>query len=190
MKLDQENLRKGLILTIRNAQELIDEAEILLKNEKFARAYTLSHIAVEETSKCTMLLKLLSFKIWEEHIDDKKVRKRYFNHKEKLSNFNLLKILSGKNDIENLDIDIENLNNAKNDSLYVNWNNENIFTVPSDKYNSKKSTDFFNESLNYVKMLTTIILEIIKNEKRFVENTLQMKEMKSIQEIIDFEMKK
>ena len=71
MKLDIKTLKLGIIKNLRNSQELIDEAEILFKNKKYARTYLLSHIAIEESSKCAMLLKIIAFYIWEEEIDIK-----------------------------------------------------------------------------------------------------------------------
>ncbi|MBC5863150.1 AbiV family abortive infection protein [Flavobacterium turcicum] len=121
MKLDLNTLKIGIIKNLRNSQELIDEAEILFNNEKYARTYLLSHIAIEESSKCAMLLKLIAFNIWEEEIDIKNVRKRYSSHKEKIKNFELLKILTDKKDYDLVDLDkqIDILNTSKNDSLYV-----------------------------------------------------------------------
>ena len=65
MKLDIKTLKLGIIKNLRNSQELLDEAEILFENQKYARTYLLSHIAIEECSKCVLLLKILAFYIWE-----------------------------------------------------------------------------------------------------------------------------
>ncbi len=78
MKLDLNTLKLGIAKNLRNSQELIDEAEILFNNEKFARTYLLSHIAIEESSKCAILLKVVAFKVWNEEIHIKNVRKTIF----------------------------------------------------------------------------------------------------------------
>ena len=80
----KENLIDGILKTLRNAQELCDESEILLKNGKFARSYTLSHLAREEFSKCFILYRPIVELIRGNQIDWKKTRRRYRSHKEKL----------------------------------------------------------------------------------------------------------
>ncbi|MDO6425301.1 hypothetical protein, partial [Saccharophagus degradans] len=77
-----------------------------------------------------MLLKLLSFIVWEEKIDEVVVRKRYHNHKEKIQNFKLLNIFN-----TDKEIDVNIMNNLKNQSTYVTWNNENNFKLPSECIN-------------------------------------------------------
>jgi AbiV family abortive infection protein len=167
MKLDLNNLKLGIIKNLRNSQELIDEAEILFKNEKYARTYLLSHIAIEESSKCAMLLKIIAFNIWEEEIDIKNVRKRYSNHKEKIKNFELLKIFIDEKDSNSIDFDkqIEILNNSKNDSLYVSWSNENNFILPSEIFYKKDAEEKLNSALNYAKLFTSISIKLMKNEE-------------------------
>ena len=141
MKLDLNTLKLGIAKNLRNSQELIDEAEILFNNEKFARTYLLSHIAIEESSKCAILLKVVAFKVWNEEIDIKNVRKRYSNHKEKIKNFELLNLIieKGTYDESIFNQVIEDTNNCKNDSLYVSWSNENNFTLPSEIFTKEKA---------------------------------------------------
>lgn len=42
--------------TVDNARELVEEAEILLNHQRFARAYTLAHLAIEEMAKPAFLI--------------------------------------------------------------------------------------------------------------------------------------
>jgi len=165
MRLDKNKLKNGILKNLRNSQELIDEAEILFKNEKFARAYFLSHIAIEESSKCAMLLKVVAFNIWNEEIDIKNVRKRYSNHKEKIKNFVLLNSIIGKKSINicNLNKELDDSNNSKNDSLYVSWTNENEFELPSENFTKEKAEEKLNLALEYCKLFTSISIKLIEN---------------------------
>jgi AbiV family abortive infection protein len=192
MKLDLNTLKLGIIKNLRNSQELIDEAEILFNNQKYARTYLLSHIAIEESSKCAMLLKLIAFNIWEEEIDVKNVRKRYSSHKEKIKNFELLKILTDKKDYDLVDLDkqIEILNTSKNDSLYVSWSNENEFVLPSEIYDKKNAEEKLNVALNYVKLYTSISIKLMENDAEIYKTLKISKTDIIITEIIKMEKEK
>ncbi len=189
MKLDLQNLKLGIAKNLRNSQELIDEAEILLRNGKFARTYLLSHIAIEESSKCAMLIKVVAFKIWEEEIDIKNVRKRYSNHKEKIKNFELLNVILGKQSYdENIfNQAIEYTNNSKNDSLYVSWSNENKFTLPSEIFTKEKAEEKLESALKYCKLYTSISIKLLQDENDIYEKLKQSKTNKAIIEVIKLE---
>lgn len=186
MKLNIKTLKLGIIKNLRNSQELIDEAEILFKNKKYARTYFLSHIAIEESSKCTMLLKIIAFYIWEEEIDIKNVKKRYSNHKEKIKNFELLKILVDEKDYCSIDLDkqIKILNNSKNESLYVNWSNENEFILPSEIFDKKDAKEKLDSALNYVKLFTSILINLIQNDEEVYKSLKTSKSNKIATELI------
>lgn len=192
MKLDIKTLKLGIIKNLRNSQELIDEAEILFKNKKYARTYLLSHIAIEESSKCAMLLKIIAFYIWEEEIDIKNVKKRYLNHKEKIKNFELLKILVDEKDYCSIDLDkqIEILNNSKNESLYVNWSNENEFILPSEIFDKKDAEEKLDSALNYVKLFTSILINLIQDNEGVYESFKTLKSNKIATELIKNEKKR
>ena len=65
---------------IENAQELIEEAELLLKNNKNARAFALAHLACEELIKFHLLLPV-AFELARGHsIDWKGIDTRLNNH--------------------------------------------------------------------------------------------------------------
>ena len=185
MKLDLEVLKLGIAKNLRNAQELIDEAEILFERQKFARTYLLSHISIEESSKCAMLLKIIAFIIWEEEIDLKNVRKRYSNHKEKIKNFELLRLITDKLNYSQQDFNrlIEETNTSKNDSLYVSWSNENKFISPSEKFTKEKAEEKLNSALEYCKLYTSISLKLFDNEieiYRMLEKTKDSDYMKIV----------
>jgi AbiV family abortive infection protein len=185
MKLDLEALKFGIAKNLRNSQELIDEAEILFERQKFARSYLLSHISIEESSKCAMLLKIIAFIIWEQEIDLKNVRKRYSNHKEKIKNFELLNLLTKKLNYNEEDFNkiIEDTNNSKNDSLYVSWSNENNFILPSEKFNKERAEEKLNSALEYCKLYTSISIQLFDNENeiyRILEKTKTNDYMKMV----------
>ncbi|WP_304141338.1 AbiV family abortive infection protein [Mesoflavibacter zeaxanthinifaciens] len=189
MKLEIDNLKEGILKNINNAQELIDEAEILYENEKYARAYLLSHFAIEESSKCGMLLKIIAFKIWNEKIDIKTVRKGFINHKEKIKNFKLLEIFN-ENKIFDLKTEIGKLNDFKNQSIYVNWTNENEFIMPNEIFNKEMTEEMIQKSLEYVKLYTKISIQLINNEAEIFSTLKESKELKPIKKIIDYEKKR
>lgn len=123
-------LMQGAIKIIENAQRLCDESELLHKNKMFARSYTLSHLAREETGKSLMIasaaLKLASGK----EIDWKKLSRRMASHSEKIIiDKTISDILFGSSMIESgldpvvmySDHSVKFTNNRKNGSLYVNY---------------------------------------------------------------------
>ncbi|MGM2415962.1 MULTISPECIES: AbiV family abortive infection protein [Bacillus cereus group] len=131
-----KDLEKAYTLIFENAKELIEESEILLANERFARSYTLSHIASEELSKLPILFRVatdIHFKIkvnWKDVNKDLRDHegklRRKFIHQQILLNpkgFNdeLLKFIKDK---------AKHYNTLKNDSLYAGIRNGE-FTKPS-----------------------------------------------------------
>ena len=189
MKLDLNTLKLGIAKNLKNSQELIDEAEILFNNEKFARTYLLSHIAIEESSKCAILLKVVAFKVWNEEIDIKNVRKRYSNHKEKIKNFELLNLIieKGTYDESIFNQVIEDTNNCKNDSLYVSWSNENNFTLPSEIFTKEKAEEKLHSALEYCKLFTSISIKLFQDENGIYEKLKESKTNETIIEILKSE---
>lgn len=55
MSLSLKHIDDYIHALLTNAESLIEEAAILFQNSFYARAFTLSHIAREELSKCLML---------------------------------------------------------------------------------------------------------------------------------------
>ena len=189
MKLDLNTLKLGIAKNLRNSQELIDEAEILFNNEKFARTYLLSHIAIEESSKCAILLKVVAFKVWNEEIDIKNVRKRYSNHKEKIKNFELLNLIieKGTYDESIFNQVIEDTNNCKNDSLYVSWSNENNFTLPSEIVTKETAEEKLHSASEYCKLFTSISIKLFQDENGIYEKLKESKTNETIIEILKSE---
>ncbi|MEH7745339.1 AbiV family abortive infection protein [Neobacillus drentensis] len=121
-----------------NAKQLLEEAEILYKYERYARVYTLSHLAFEELAKILILAsapgKIQKVNQYNWRLVNQELR----DHISKLNSsvqFNLeheehfLKI-TGKEEMV-LDEIIKKMNQLKNDSLYVSNQNRN-FQKPSE----------------------------------------------------------
>lgn len=74
MKFDKEKYFQAIQKAFKNAEELIDEAEILLKYNKTARAYTLFQFSIEEVGKAFLAFQF----VLEGNINDEKETKRFF----------------------------------------------------------------------------------------------------------------
>src|SRR5205807_491174 len=53
-----EETALGCHMALRNARELLDDAQLLLAHKRFARSYALAHLAAEELSKVPMLYRI------------------------------------------------------------------------------------------------------------------------------------
>jgi AbiV family abortive infection protein len=113
---------------LQNAMELVEEAELLLANGRFARAYSLSHLACEEIAKIPMLVRAATDKILGRDVDWQKLNRRLRSHTEKITGIFFVDYLIDPN-IENdqdlkilqksLDM-VKDFNMLKNQSLYTN----------------------------------------------------------------------
>ena len=83
-KVTVEALRAGREKLLENAIELIEEANILLDNNKFSRTYTLSHLAWEELSKIPVLNTIEIELALGNEINWKSINRRLYNHKSKI----------------------------------------------------------------------------------------------------------
>ena len=164
----KENLINGILKTLRNAQELCDESEILLVNGKFARSYTLSHLAREEFSKCFILYRPIVDLIIGNQIDWKKTRRRYRSHKDKLITDRATTLHLFGNELEKKGIKkkelfsgIEKSNEWKNISLYVDWSNDK-FIMPSDSFSKEKAERNLEIAIYRISLFTPIFTELIQ----------------------------
>ncbi|WP_118950497.1 AbiV family abortive infection protein [Taibaiella helva] len=141
--IDLEELKRGCKITIENAEEMIEEADILINNKRFARAYTLYQLGIEEVGKSNLLLQLIfDLKIGRK-VDAKALNKEFKFHQAKskssivFEKAALLLMLSTSQEgsaqervkqffEESEKVDKENanmLNDNKNKSLYVGIEN-------------------------------------------------------------------
>lgn len=139
MKLNQLSIQdlEGLFFKIyENACELIDEAELLYKHQKYARSYLCSHSAFEEFGKIPMLHRAAIDIHMGEKVDWKSLNKRIRSHMDKISLSSLtifyFDSLIKQNDTEtklqNLRSDIDPL-----DANYIEGIKEIISGIPVSK---------------------------------------------------------
>lgn len=67
--LQASELIEGALKTMRNAQQLCDESELLHQHKIFARSHALSHLAREEIGKSIMLYRTTIERILDHKID-------------------------------------------------------------------------------------------------------------------------
>lgn len=95
-QLKVEDIEKIYTKIYENACELIDEAEILLEHQKYARAYLSSHISIEEFGKLPMLSTVALNVHNGVKIDWKALNKRFRDHKKKTSSSYAIQMLMDK----------------------------------------------------------------------------------------------
>ncbi len=135
-KLEINELNLGRKKAIENAEELLEEAEILFVNNKYHRALYLSYIASEEIGKYIYLCSMIIRVIHEENVNWKKFWKKYRNHQDKSTILLLIEDV-----VLNLDNELSEEHNPfkqseiqeiiKLSSLYSDYSN-NVFCKPSD----------------------------------------------------------
>ncbi|MFB4325698.1 AbiV family abortive infection protein [Priestia sp. BR_2] len=143
-----------------NASELLEEAQLLLDNNKHARSYLLSHIAIEELARCIMLASaIMKFKI--RTLDVKKLLKRQTEHTDKIQlAYSFVKKLKGyssplseedrieiitsfaNGNVQNIidEKEINQFNSFKNASLYVDQY-QNVTKTPSEVISREQATN-------------------------------------------------
>ncbi|MEL6402008.1 MAG: AbiV family abortive infection protein [Cyanobacteria bacterium J06626_4] len=142
-KLNEEEIKESVEKLISNADNLTEESAILFQAAKYARAFTLSHLAREELSKVVMLMALDGKLKSNLQIDWNSFWKRFRNHKAKITNSEIwLLSMSGLNSsvvsIEMVDSYAKALNDLKNNSLYVSHNEQGVLD-PAEVINEDKA---------------------------------------------------
>lgn len=153
--------------TFYNACELLEESQLLLDNNKNARAYLLAHIAIEELARCVMLASA-GIKLKIKALDVKKLNKRQTSHQSKiqlaysfveklkkykspLSENDRMEIMMNVNEIISQE-EIKKLDKLKNASFYVDQYN-NQTKMPSEVISSAHA----NEIITSAKLLRELI---------------------------------
>ena len=132
-------LDSGIDALIENASSLIAEAQLLLEHKHFARAFTLGHLAREELAKVTMLFAAGVRLIAGHPVEWVKLKRRFVSHKSKLTQDALWNVMStgmahtkeGEDLLKVLGAVTDVRNDAKNNSLYVGFKDDN-FMRPRD----------------------------------------------------------
>jgi len=156
-KLENISVQKfydGIKKLFKNGEELLEESELLASNGKYARAYFLSHLAIEEFSKISILFELLIEKKLKNDIEFAEFNFSFKDHISKLrisidSEIAFMRMMKDElgykwidNLIESIEKEysqIETKNELKKESLYVSIKN-NEFQSPTDVFD-KKSFD-------------------------------------------------
>lgn len=71
MKFTKEELCAAIRVILKNASELMEDAKLLKKHGRFARSYSLYHLAMEEAAKADMTF----FFMVSENIGDEEAQK-------------------------------------------------------------------------------------------------------------------
>jgi AbiV family abortive infection protein len=127
-----------MIVVHRNARSLADDAQILLNDGRYARAYAIAELGAEELGKLLMLGNVAIFTALGESVDWARFWRRFYDHSPKASNISLLDYMYGSKftewasgDLEAIKADEAGVDEAarqaaimaitKNRALYVDW---------------------------------------------------------------------
>lgn len=151
--LNIEQLFAGCSKIMDNARELVEEAELLLTNSRYARAFALGHLASEELMKYPALLAIASELARGHDVDWRTVDKRLRDHIVKTRGSILVDYMSqppqdGVHQVDELGSQLsaaESINNLKNQSLYVSQVGGE-FLKPSELVTLSLATDCVSEA--------------------------------------------
>ncbi|MFP9128525.1 AbiV family abortive infection protein [Niallia sp. BSM11] len=140
-----EQIDQGRKIILKTVEELLEDAILLFKNERFARAYTISHLAFEEIAKILMLAQAAEKINQEPDYNWDRVLEELRNHRPKLLqsiNFNpeheraFEKLTGFKfNQVNRI---TTSMNRMKNESLYTSIKN-GVFNSPSQVISKEKA---------------------------------------------------
>lgn len=156
MNLTTKDINNIYIKILENANELYGEAELLIKHEKYSRAFFLLQICSEELAKIPMLSRVASDIMCDKKINYKMLDKRLRNHISKNK-----EILTFDKIILDFDYDkikeySETFNDMKNCSLYTNICEDGYF----------KPSEFI------MKQFVIHFHELVKIRLKFFNNTI------------------
>lgn len=178
-----ENLINGMKKSFNNAESLLEEADLLASNKRYARAYCLCQIAIEELAKIWMLFYLWGDRINNKTINYPQLNKDYKNHPIKIKIsieaenvfYKLYEEQTGHewitkliNQNEELLSQVNDLNNLKNASLYVSIKNGDfqspIEVIDERKYKSISAIAFLRKEMskNIIRVFENHTDEIVK----------------------------
>ena len=142
----------GISKTLVNASDLYEDAEILFKNERYSRAYTLYQLSIEEVGKVILIYNFLLYQNIQDITEQKKIKREFTNHKSKTQSSIGLDILlaffiSNKElqkkilyQVHKQEKELEQLNLLKNSSLYTDIKNGK-FIQPQEIITEKLAAD-------------------------------------------------
>jgi AbiV family abortive infection protein len=137
-------IEQARLKILENARELIDEAQLLLENRRFPRAYALAHLGCEELAKIPMLVRAATATAVGSRVDWHKLFKRLCSHSEKIKGFLVMDFVVSPEaeddaDTKRLLEDIKRMpdyNRLKNSALYAGLMDAD-FVKPSELISSE-----------------------------------------------------
>jgi AbiV family abortive infection protein len=183
-KMDKTEYLNGINKTLANAIALYEDAEILLKNERYSRAYTLYQLSIEEVGKIILIYNFLIYQNIQDISEQKKIKREFTNHKSKTQHSIgldiLLAFLISDQELKKKILyqvhkqqnELEQLNLLKNSSLYTDIKNGK-FIQPQEIITEKLTTDikFIAEvRLNLAKGFFKIAIENFEQVSETVQN--------------------
>ena len=160
--MNKEILLEASIKALANARDLYDEAEILKESKKFARAYTLFHLSLEEIGKVFIVYKYILINNYEESIM-KKFDKEYRSHKTKIDFSKNIEIIATWL-IEKEDLTMELIEKTKysNDQIKTlnNFKNLSLYSFIDGEVVATPNEIFTLEKLSYIKEIAEMQLVI------------------------------
>ncbi len=192
-------LVNGYNLSMENAKALIDEAELLAKNNRLSRAYTLYQIAIEEIGKCVILYQAILDLYMGHAIDITYLKnKGFFSHEEKsrrsitaelyaihLVERNGLELDSIKKGLVNDYTRVKRITSTKNSSLYVEIIDE-VFSSPKSAVTNEMIEDITNtaniryESIQPFLQPLDKMQEIANELKKVLNDPIEIKRMDAL----------
>lgn len=153
MKLDKDVLLEYTKKSFENAQELFDEGDLLLKEKRYARAFTLFQLSIEEVGASMLILESILSKKYEKRKGKSALLRMIRNHKVKTKYSQkvdlLLAYIIPDEKLKKVLLDnvikqsgeIDKINKYKNKSLYVFLSESNV-AKPSEAFNESLVDDF------------------------------------------------
>lgn len=177
-----EQIKIGIPKIVNNAEELYQDAEILLSNNRIERAYALFQLSIEEIAKAFILTNALIFDDISSKEVSSKLEKMILNHEYKSRKsigiesyvYEILKNIDEKI-YEKIVLDaikeyssIKQLNNKKNESLYVSFINHE-FVSPNEKIEIEEVKKIKTKAGFRIQIGKGFILGIVKNNELIKE---------------------
>lgn len=169
MKLNKNEYFEAIEKSLSNAEELIEEAEILVKHNKNARAYTLFQLSIEEVGKASLTFQF----VLNGNIDDigetKQFFKKFLSHTTKTESSKGIDFMFALNvgntpftkkllkDLMFADEEVNISNNYKNYSLYTSLIDDKFYK-PSELI----TTDRLGKIAHYAKLRIKIAKPFFK----------------------------
>ena len=172
-------IKKGIELSIENSFELLRDAEILFENKRYARAYSLSQLALEEIGKSVILFDFYRKLQGDDRktFDFKTFRRNFRDHKWKTYESIFIELLmkGGSKSPEFKKFALENFkkiqknkkghyDNLKNQSLYVSLLNDK-FKKPDELFKKEKVLEFLIESKAKIKFSSEDTLKWLRMDE-------------------------